>query len=414
MPFPAIKGKYELLRTTSGANKLAYKKKREIFINIIVSVYSIREYTGRVKESRSTYIIFDIKEDAVRASRVLSAENTRRFEIIESFSSQNIESALKAIQIKSSEKIIISLSHRMATTIRADVAFLRVEPKFPITESELENIISRGLWKLFNQKRKVAALKMKTSDIEVKVCDADIVEVHLDGHRALNPVGFCARDIRLICQETLVVAPLLNKLLQIIPEEQIACFSEGPMAWPLLVAESGLYEKFLALTVLRDETVLYRYKDKKLESVDTFSWGIRDIHKAVSGFFGADISDAEILLEAYRNKKIGKGILKGLEGALAQEFSILLKGIESHKLDSEGGNIFINSEFNLSKIMLKKQHTLLDESWISEKFGYALKLKDSAHKNPASILAFVTLCGYIARSKDAELNKIAKQRARWL
>lgn len=367
-----------------------------------------------MKERRSTYIIIDIKEDAVRASRVLSAENTRRFEIIESFSSQNIESAIKSVKLKSSEKIIISLSHRMATTIRADVAFLRVEPKFPITESELENIISRGLWKLFNQKRKVAALKMKTSDIEVKVCDADIVEINLDGHRALNPVGFCARDIRLICQETLVVAPLLNKLLQIIPEEQIAGFSEGPMAWPLLVAESGVYEKFLALTVLRDETVLYRYKDKKLECIDTFAWGIRDIHKAVSGFFGADISDAEILLEAYRNKKIGNGILMGLEGAIAQELSILFKGIESHKLDGEAGNIFINSEFNLPKIMLKKQHTLLDESWISEKFGYALKLKDSVHREQAVLSAFTIISAYRAQQKDTQFNKIAKRRARWL
>ena len=361
------------------------------------------------------FLVIDNNSGDFRFSIVCPAEGGRHFQLI-----SGPTTAMPVI--RDNTKIIISLSHRHATTFRMPVAITRTEPKLAITETELENIVSRGLWKLFNRQRQSAALKMRATDVAVKVFDADIVGIKLDGHKVADPVGFSAREVELECQQTLAVQPALATLLEMLPPEQIVSVQEAPAAWPLLVAGEGTTKEFLALSVLSAETVLYRYADGTLECIDTFAWGSSDITKAVAGFFGTDTEEAEAVIGLYTKGNASLSVLKKVEAVLSQELSILFKGIEAHRLKREAKQVFIASEFRIPEILLGSRYirklgvdftpTLLGVSWISEKLGYTLKLMEDDVQSADSVCA--ALAVYHSQQKDTLLSKIAKQRARWL
>lgn len=373
------------------------------------------------------YLVVSIDGDEVCLTRVSAVTGTKRFEAVKSLQGvrADLPSMFTRIGIRYTTKIIISLSHRYATTLRRSLNIQRNDAKLPITEAELENVVSRVLWKLFNQERHAGAVKMKTVDISVKVFDPDIISVRLDGHRILDPLGFCADTIELVCQETLVVHPLIADLFELIPEEQVVSVQEEPAAWPLLVCANGSVKEFLALSVLASETVLYRYADETLQRIDSFSWGGRDIARGIGAFFGVGDEEARKIIDFYIKGNVSVSVSRKVEDALSQELSILFKGIESHRTEGDRGNIYIASQLKIPEALFNSKHLrrlhvnftpiLLNSDWISEKLGYGLKLAESVDFSCASADSVcAALAVYQAQRADTQLSKIAKRRARWL
>lgn len=378
---------------------------------------------------KTEYLVIEIGSFETSVSRFNLPAESSQFELVASSHGrpEDLPKMLDRVGLKAAARIIISFDHSQSATLRMPIVLSRSEAKVPITETELENLVSRGLWKIFNQRRHAGAVKMKVEDIAVKVADADILAVKLDGHRVLDPVGWNAREIELQCEETLVAQTALNSVLQNVPEEQIVSLQEAPAAWPILVRLSGEEEDFLALAVLRAETVLYRYANEKMECVDTLAWGSQDILKAVGAMFGLAQDDAQenvmALIDLYRAGRASPAVLKKMEAAISQELAILFKGIEAHRPEQEIKRIFISSQFRLPEELLGARYlrkldihfapTLLNQGWISEKFGYTLKLNESEPAD-ATDLAFAVLSAHHSQHKDAPLSKIAKRRARWL
>lgn len=381
------------------------------------------------------YLVIDLNSENFLASRLVLPPGSTQFVSVSSALYQptgespseimaGLTKLIDAVGLKAESKIIFCLSHQLATTLRLPISLPRTDPKIPITEAELENLVSRGLWKLFNQKRRVSAVKMNVPDVEVKVCDADILGVRLDGHRVLDPIGFSAREITLQCQETLIIQPVLHALLQTVPQEQIISFQETGLAWPMLICAAGVQEEFLFLCVLAAETILYRYTSENLEFLDTLAWGSQDILKNVASNFGVAESEAEPLIDLYRSRAASPAVLKKLEAAITQELAILFQGIEAHRPAGKFRPVFISSQWRLPLDLLTERYlrrldlhflpTLLSNDWISEKFGYTLKLSEGDQEAVLPDSLFAALISYQTQNHEAPLAKLAKRRVRWL
>lgn len=437
-----IKGKNEYFTRTTGANKEAKTKKRDIFANILLK-YTGKEYTNKVvgflreqlKTLRHKDLLLAIEAvgGVLRVSLVFGPAESGEFEILKTetvsiagsgVTPDILNKILKNFPALRRAKIIISLDHYGATITERRAAIVRQDAKTPITESEFENLLSQALWKLFTQERKTASRKMKTQDVSVRLADAGVVLVRLDEHKSRNPIGFSAKTVEFCCRETLLNTEAFTPFNDLFNEEQITLIFEESIAPACLLAGAAPSEPFLFISVSSEESILYRYSDYTLEYIDQLAWGTRNINQAIAGLFGVSEEDSVAIINRYHTGSASVGVLKKIETALYGEGATLLKAIEAHRLKQYKEKVYVQSFFDIPKLMFEAKFlkrlkvsspvSFVDEGFIGEKTGFTLKLNSYT----AQSLSWAPLNALLILSSQPgdyeSATRIARRRARWM
>lgn len=106
-----------------------------------------------------------------------------------------IEIAREMAGAKKVEKAIIGIAGELVKGTTTTVHYERIRPEMRIDLPELKNIIQKVQWKAFDRIRQQLAWETGHSEIEVKLINAVIVDVRIDGYKVTNPVGFQGRDV---------------------------------------------------------------------------------------------------------------------------------------------------------------------------------------------------------------------------
>jgi len=75
------------------------------------------------------------------------------------------------------------------------VSYRRTKPEVKISQAELMEIIERIQKQAYKVVKKQLSWETGKNELEVKLVNAAIVDVHIDGYRVTNPVGFQGRDV---------------------------------------------------------------------------------------------------------------------------------------------------------------------------------------------------------------------------
>ena len=98
-------------------------------------------------------------------------------------------------------KAVIGVAGELVKGETTTIKYRRQNPDKPLEEKELEQILKQVQERALARAQAQLAWESGQSGIEVKMVNSSVVNVHIDGYKVTNPVGFQGRevDIQLFC-----------------------------------------------------------------------------------------------------------------------------------------------------------------------------------------------------------------------
>lgn len=250
--------------------------------------------------------------------------------VIES-SQKAIEIAKKMAGVKKAEKAIIGIAGELVKGTTTTVHYERIRPEVRIDLSELKNIIQKVQWKAFDRIRSQLAWETGHSEIEVKLINAAIIDVRIDGYRVMNPVGFQGRDVSIAVFNAYAPMVHLGALQKIADELNLDLLSIA--AEPYAVARSMGIEDILDFNAVFIDigggtTDIAVVRNGGLEGTKMFALGGRAFTKRLAQELGVSFEEAELLKIKYAEGKLGKDVSLKIEQILEADCGVWLSGVE--------------------------------------------------------------------------------------
>jgi cell division protein FtsA len=260
-----------------------------------------------------------------------------------------IGTACQNAKVKKIKKGIVGIAGELVKGTTTTVHYERAEPESKIDLPELKNIIQKVQLKAFEKIEIQLAWETGQNDIEVKLINAAIVDVRIDGYQVLNPIGFQGRDVSISIFNAYAPMIHLGALQTIADELGINLISIA--AEPYAVARSVDYDDVLDFSAIFIDigggtTDIAVVRNGGLEGTKMFSLGGRAFTKRLSQELGVSFEEAEILKIKYSERKLGSDVTAKIEEILRSDCMIWLGGVELSLME------FSETDLLPSKILL--------------------------------------------------------------
>jgi len=229
------------------------------------------------------------------------------------------------------KQAIIGIAGEFVKGTTTTVQYERLKPKTKINLGELKNILHKVQWKAFERVRKQLAWETGYEEIDVKLINAAIVDVKIDGYRITNPLGFQGKDVTISIFNG--YAPLLHLgALQTIAQElDLDLLSIA--AEPYAVARSlGIEtaEEFEAIfiDVGGGTTDIAVVRKGGIEGTKTFALGGRAFTKRLADILGVSFQKAEKIKLDYSLGVLRRDRIFKVREALTQDARLWLEGVK--------------------------------------------------------------------------------------
>lgn len=320
---------------------------------------------------------------------------------------------------------VVVLGSRRATTVESIARVRRQDAGRPIDEGELDTLVFKALWEFLNRYRAWAAKKMEVADLDLALASIEVVDVSIDGHRLLNPIGFRGSMLAVGFRGTFV------------PRTLAALFERfGGWIRELAVTERGshLASTFCSrvgnhlIDIGERRTMVFSRRGEDLVYARGFEWGSVTVIDSVAAQFRCSGGVArELLLAAARGRtseRFARVIDRSLR-AEALKLSEFVKSVEGKRKPSaaSGGKESPNQFTAHFRTPVPRFSALLDRTPITlagvdevlAARGFTMTgipAGERGHHVSAETVAAVTYP--YAHREYGILNQLLRRRARWL
>lgn len=247
---------------------------------------------------------------------------------------KNCEIALEEAAEKAGflpSQTIIGIAGELVKGTKTTVHHTRQHPKEKIDMAELKDMITDVERRAFEQARAQLAQETGHDEIDVRRVHAAVVDVHIDGYRVSNPLGFQGREVEIGVFN--VFAPIIHLgALQTIADE-LDLDLLSVVAEPYAVARAmggNVSAEFSAIFIdigggTTDVAVV---RNGGIEGTKMFALGGRAFTKRLAAVLNENFSEAERLKLAYAAGDLSDARADKIEKALADDGRVWLSGIE--------------------------------------------------------------------------------------
>ncbi len=302
------------------------------------------------KEKGNHFLVLDIGTDVIKAlvveptfdSIVVRGAHTvhQGFSAMQSGVVMDIGSvvehaskAIKEAEEQAGVKVtdtIIGMGGELVKGLTHRSTYERKDPQLKIDLQELKNIIQKIQYRSFEETRAKLAFETGFAEVEIKLVNAAIIEVMIDGFRVENPIGFQGKDVEITVFNSF--APLVHfGALQTIAAEldlnlMTICCEPYCLSRVLDVkgekSTSGIFIDIGAGT-----TSLAVVNDGIVEGVKMFNLGGRTFTKRIASVLNISLDEADEIKAAYSKQKLEKQSEKIVQEALVDDVDIWLSGV---------------------------------------------------------------------------------------
>lgn len=229
------------------------------------------------------------------------------------------------------DQVILGIAGELVKGTTTTVRYERARPQTRIDTAELKNILHKVQWKAFDQVRRQLADETGLAEIDVKLINAAIVDVMIDGYRVTNPIGFQGKTVKIGIFNAYAPLIHLGALQTIARDLDLDLLSIA--AEPYAVARStGLDDagEFSAVFIdigggTSDIAVV---RNGGIEGTRMFALGGRAFTKRLSGVLGSSFDEAEKVKLAYSAGKLEGKQKADVSRAIASDAEVWRDGVE--------------------------------------------------------------------------------------
>lgn len=313
-----------------------------------------------------------------------------------------IDKALESAGIKKVKKAIVGIAGELVKGTTTTVHYERGNPDSKIDFAELKNIIQKVQLKAYERIQEQISWETG-QDIDVKLINAAIVDVRIDGYQVTNPIGFQGKDVSVSIFNAYAPMIHLGALQTIADELHIDLLSIA--AEPYAVARSIDYDDALDFSAIFIDigggtTDIAVVRNGGLEGTKMFAFGGRAFTKKLAQELRIDFEEAEELKIQYAEGKLGSDVNFKLEQIFQSDCAIWLSGIELSLSE------FANSDVLPAKILLCGggsalpgiKQALLSTDWVKA-LPFA-KMPVVSYLQPKDVVRIVDETGQLKNPQD--------------
>lgn len=253
----------------------------------------------------------------------------------------SISKALEHAGIKKVKKAIVGIAGELVKGTTTTVHYERGNPDSRIDFPELKGIIQKVQLKAYERIQQ--QIEWETGqDIDVKLINAAIVDVRIDGYQVTNPIGFQGKDVSVSIFNAYAPMIHLGALQTIADELGIDLLSIA--AEPYAVARSVDYDDALDFNAIFVDigggtTDIAVVRNGGLEGTKMFAFGGRAFTKKLAQELRIELEEAEELKIKYAEGKLGEDVNSKIEQILESDVAVWLSGVELSLSEFAGNDV---------------------------------------------------------------------------
>jgi cell division protein FtsA len=230
----------------------------------------------------------------------------------------------------SADQMILGIAGELVKGATTTLSYMRREPNTKIDLSELKNIVHKIQWKAFDKVRGDLAFETGYNEIDVKLVNAAIVDVQIDGYKVSNPIGFQGKDVDISIFNAF--APLVHfGALQTIAAElnkELMAITAEPYAVARCLGNdetnnfSGLF-----VDIGGGTTDIAVVRNGSVDGTRMFTLGGRTFTKRLAQSLNVSFEEAENIKIAYSADKLEKQSHKIVRQAMKSDCEVWLSGV---------------------------------------------------------------------------------------
>ncbi len=226
---------------------------------------------------------------------------------------------------------VIGIAGELVKGSSITISKQRQQPTKPVTPEELEAIISSGQQKLLKIAKERIAAETGYPNIEVRLTNAAVISVRIDGQAVSNPIGFRGRHF------TLTLFSAFAPLMQLGALETVA---QGlDLTLVTIVAEPYALARCLSANASADSGAIFidigggttdiaLVRQGGIEETRMFALGGRTFTRRLAAHKGLSIKEAEKLKLSYSNGSIKGREREEIQNIYASEAQIWMDSVE--------------------------------------------------------------------------------------
>ena len=245
------------------------------------------------------------------------------------------EEALVKVEDQSGERAsltVVGIAGELIKGNTTTVHYARKDPKKPITETEMQNIIERVQQKSGEVAKKTVALETGNKNVEVRLINSAIVSLMIDGYKISNPIGFNGSDV--VIQFYTAFAPMIHvsAIEKVCAELNLDLLTVAvePFAVCRACLGDDLDSNFsgVVMDIGGGTTDIAIIDDGGVEGTKMFSIGGRSFTHQIEETLGVDYETAEQDKLDFDTGKLDDAIKAKVETALSRNLSVWFTGVE--------------------------------------------------------------------------------------
>jgi cell division protein FtsA len=311
-------------------SKLSLKGGSDLLLALDIGTEVVKALVFRVDASEKRGVIVGVGRVPQKAGNMQSGAVSDISGVIVS-SREAIALAKEKAGVKRVEKSIIGIAGELVKGTTTTVHYERVNPEMHIGVPELKMIIQKVQEKAYERIKRQLAWETGQDDIDVKLINAAVVDVRIDGYHVQNPVDFQGRDVSMSVFNAYAPMIHLGALQTIADELDLDLLSIA--AEPYAVARSIEVDDMLDFSAIFIDigggtTDIAVVRNGGLEGTKMFALGGRAFTKRLAQEFGVSFDIAEQMKIDYSNGKLSGNDQTRIATLYADDCRVWLGGVE--------------------------------------------------------------------------------------
>lgn len=255
---------------------------------------------------------------------------------------KNCEAALEqaATQAKiMPEQVIIGIAGELVKGITMNVKYIRPDQNAKITHQELEETVKKIQKETFEKARKILAFETGHRELNVKLVNAAVVDVKIDGYHVTNPLGFQGKELDVSVFNAFapnVHLGALQTIAESLDLDLLSIAAEPFAVARCMGADQGNDFSAIFIDIGGGTTDIAVVNQGGLVGTKMFALGGRAFTKRIATVMGEPFLEAEQDKLDYSSGKLSEDKKEKIERAIKQDCEVWLSGVQLTLEEFEG------------------------------------------------------------------------------